>query len=251
MDELLRATARGLWMVLVTALALGAAQAARAQAQPLSREEVECGAMTAPNRVSPMDYRTDRKMLSIVEFGHFQPQVENLVKPMFDAFGSDLDYTLYAYPNHHRALVTLVRLGEREKSLQPRGAGHSIDCYFRRAIRFAPDDLIVRDIYSTFLAKNGRMPDAIAQLDFVAAQAGNDAEGAFTHYNVGLLYFEFKQYDKAQAQALRAAELGFERTDLQDRLRKAGQWRDPAPKAASAPTAASEAASIPVEAGAK
>lgn len=204
----------------------------------LTAEEQECGTMVVEKRVSPMDYRTDRKLLWTVENAHFRPNVENLVKPMFTTFGSDLDYTLHAYPNHHRALVTLMRLGEREKTDQPKEMAYTIDCFFRRALRQANDDTVARMLYAQYLMSKQRNEDAMRQLDVVGVLAG---ENAFTHYNLGRMLIEIKAYDKAVVHAKRAADLGFERPDLQEALRKVGKW----PEAPTTAASAAEPASAP------
>lgn len=227
------------------------AMAAQAQLQrPKTPEEFECGTMVVAKRVEPMDYRTDRKLLATVEGGHFQPQVEDLVKPMFDSFGADLDYTLHAYPNHHRALLTLIRLGDREHTDQPKDMHYSIDCFLRRAIRWRSDDLIARMIYAQYLIKKNRLPDAKAQLDYVSTKAGDNP---FTHYNLGLSYFDMKAYDMALEQAHLAASLGMESESLKNKLAAAGQWREPAAtpaNAASAPAGAASAVSAAAPASA-
>lgn len=222
-------------------LLVGLSVPAAAQLAPLTAEEQICGPLRRPDRVPPMDYRNDRKLLTTVEWGHFRPQVENLIKPMFDAFGSDLDYTLHAYPNHPRALMTMMRLGERDKTEQPKGLTYTIECFFRRAITFRSDDLLVRMIYAQYLNNKGRTPDAMAQLDYVVASANDNA---FTHYNAGLIYFDINAFDKALAQAHRAAEMGFGRPELKEKLVKAGKWHEPTPTPsaeAAAPAAAASA----------
>jgi tetratricopeptide (TPR) repeat protein len=65
------------------------------------------------------------------------------------------------------------------------------------------------------------------------------ADNAFTQYNIGLIYFDLKNYEKALEQAHKAEELGFGRTELRDRLKKVGRWKNavastPAENAASA-----------------
>jgi hypothetical protein len=78
-----------------------------------------CGPLA--NGYGPFDYRTDRTgtTLSIVEDNHFTPAVEQLISGITGSLGAELDYTLRAFPNHHRALLSLVRLGKRLKSPQP------------------------------------------------------------------------------------------------------------------------------------
>ena len=191
-----------------------------------------CGALK--NAYGPFDYRTRRDMLGVVEAVHFLPDVERLNRPTRMNFG-DLDYTLRASPNHHRALISLARYGETRGSM-PDNA-RSVDCYFDRAIRFAPDDPVVRMIYASLLVRTAREADALKQIDYVA-QGAND--NPFTHYNLGLLYLEIKRYDKALAQAHAALQLGLPRTELRDALKKAGKWAEPR---AVAPGEAASAAS--------
>ncbi|MEO6322302.1 MAG: ABC transporter permease [Polaromonas sp.] len=182
-----------------------------------------CGSLQ--NGVGPYDYRTDQQQLEIVYRHHFTPIVESIIRGATnETAGPDIDYTLRAAPNHARALLAMMRLGEKEKIQQPRGSRYTVECWFDRAIRFRPDDNVVRMIYATFLAKNGRAPLAVEQLDRVAATAGDNA---FTHYNAGLVYFDIKVYDKAVAQAHKAMALGLPRTELADQLKTAGKWVEP------------------------
>jgi len=177
------------------------------------------------NAYGPFDYRTEKEnRLKIVEQYHFTPIVESLISGSTGAVGVDLDYTLRASPNHHRALLAMVRLGEKLKSPQPRGARYSVECYFERALRFRPDDSTARMIYATFLAKNGRVPETIKQLELATTAADDNP---FTHYNIGLIYFDIKNYDRALVQAHKAYGLGFEQSALRDQLKSAGKWKEP------------------------
>jgi hypothetical protein len=191
--------------------------------------------------VPPMDYRTDRKMLAMVEGAHFPPDSENLIKPTMASFGGNLDYTLHAYPNHHRALVTLVRLSERERTDKPKGSRYTVDCWYRRAIRFVPDDLIVRMLYATYLGKVGKKELGAKHLEVAANGAPDDP---LTQHNISLIYLEWSVFDKALAHAHRAQALGHPITLAKGRLEALGQWREAeASPAASAP--ASHGASAP------
>lgn len=194
-----------------------------------------CGPLT--NAFGPFDFRPDRdresrgdgnhtQKLALVEGAHFTNEVEMLIRGRSGGKdpGGDIDYTLRAFPNHHRALMSVMRYGEKKASKNPPGLRYEVECYFERAIRFRSDDAIVRIIYATFLTKNKRTPEAIAQLEQATKIAGDNP---FTHYNIGLAYFDIKIYDKALAQAHRALALGFERTQLRDLLEKAGQWHEP------------------------
>lgn len=182
-----------------------------------------CGSLD--NAFGPFDYRTERgNNLYLVESTHFLPYIEALVRGHTNTTpGDDIDYTLRAFPNHHRALLAMMRLGEKEKTPKPRNARYTVECYFERAILFRPDDSTVRMIFSTYLDQNKRIPEAVAQLEQATAIA---KDNAFTHYNIGLVYFDMKIYDKALTQAHKAMSLGFVRTELRDLLEKAGKWQD-------------------------
>lgn len=182
----------------------------------------------------PFDYRTERgQNLKVVESFHFTPNIESLISGNSAPLGAELDFTLRAFPNHHRALMAMVRLGEKLKSPQPPGAPHSVECYFERALRFRPDDSTARMIYATFLAKNGREPETIKQLELAATKAGDNA---FTHYNIGLIYFDIKNYDQALAQAHVAYSLGFGQSALRDELKSVGKWKEQEEKSTEPPS---------------
>ena len=140
-----------------------------------------------------------------------------------------MNYTLKASPNHHRALISLINLGEKTRSPKPYGLTFDIECYFERALRFRPDDSTVRMIYATFLTKSKRDTEATVQLESATVAAGDNA---FTHYNIGRIYFDMKNYDRALAQAHKAYGLGFERPVLRDQLISVGAWKDPDTQAA-------------------
>lgn len=182
-----------------------------------------CGSLDNP--YGPFDYRLQKGKLSIVEQYHFTPNVENLVTGKSSTYvGGDLDYTLRASPNHHRALMAMMRLGEKQKTPQPQGLSYSVECYFERALRFRSDDSIARMIYATFLFKNKREAEAIKQLGLASESAGDNP---FTHYNIGLIYLDLKKYDLALVQAHKTYGLGFVQPALREQLKKLGKWKEP------------------------
>ena len=172
-------------------------------------------------------YRSHGALLKLVEDAHFTPMVEILQRGLSSGMpGPDISYTLRIYPNHHRALIAMLALGEKEKTSQPNGATYSIECWLNRALRFSPDDYIVRMIYTQYLIKEARGKEAEQQLGYVA----DHAEGnAFTHNNIGLLFAKLKNFEQALFHAHKAQALGLATPVLMAQLKKAGQWIDPAP----------------------
>lgn len=184
-----------------------------------------CGELQRVNQFGPFDY-LDRfnlpKELNLVEIAHFTSEVENLIRGNTSATpAGDLDYTLRAWPNHHRALVTLVKYSIREKSTQIPGLKWPVECYFDRAIRMNAKDAQVRSIYSAFLSHHNRNREALEQLE-VAANL--EPDNATILYNLGLLYFKQKNYEKARHYAKQAYALDFPLSGLKNKLIRAGKW---------------------------
>ena len=181
-----------------------------------------CGVLA--NGYGPYDYRRDKDKLSIVETYHFTPDVETLRGGSTGALGSDLDYTLRAFPNHHRALNAIANLALKLRVAKPPGAQYTVDCYFDRALRFAEDDGTVRIIYGVYLSRTNRMRDAVRA--FEAARA-YEPDNANLYYNLGLAYLDLKDYSKALENAQRAYQLGAALPGLRNRLQAAGKWSEP------------------------
>ena len=182
----------------------------------------------------------DRKGLAVVEKFHFSRAVETLAQGMTGSLGSDIGYTLEHFPNHHRALSSMARLGLREKSAQPVGANFSISCYFERAIAYAPHDATARMVYGTYLLATEQDAQALEQL----REAGRLApEHATIQYNLGLMYVKKKDYAQASVHAQKAYALGFPLPGLKNKLKAAGKWLEPppAPTPAAPPAPAAEA----------
>lgn len=208
-------------------LLIGAAQA---------QEEPGCGSLNNP-AYGPFDYRTATVFeKNMVQNAHFTPGVESLRVRKTGPLGHDIGYTLRAFPNHPRALAAMQRLAEKEKRDPPEGAPYSVECFYERGLRFRPDDSGVRLLYANYMLGRGKTEEARRHLEYLSKVA---TEEALTLHNIGLLYFDMGDYALALEHEHRASALGLQRTDLKERLQKAGQWSeppaDPASAAASAP----------------
>lgn len=172
----------------------------------------------------PYDYRTEREKMRIVEPYHFTPQVEALIRGQSGYIGGDLSYLMRTSPNHHRGLMAIMRFVEKTNSPQPPHMQYTINCYFDRAIRFAPDDTVVRVLFAMYLNSIDKKPDAERQLREAITYAGDNP---LSHYNIGLVLLEVGNFDLALAQAHKAQALGLTRPELEDKLRSVGKWREP------------------------
>jgi hypothetical protein len=204
-----------------------------------------CGSLL--NAFGPFDYTNPahvRDHLAIVEQFHFDRGVDSLkghAQSGRDMLGGDLAYTLRAFPNHHRALDAMGRYQLQSKQTPAPGARMSAECYFERAMVFAPHDGVVHMVYGIYLARQGDL-DAALERYLEALQMTPDSTEL--HYNLGLLYADMKRYDDARDQAWLAYGSGFPLLGLRNKLLRAGEWRDPPPTPApeSTPDAGSSAA---------
>jgi tetratricopeptide (TPR) repeat protein len=198
-----------------------------------------CGDLA--NHYGPYDFRRFQgPKLEIVERFHFTSKVESLAGGETAPLPGDIGYTLRAFPNHPRALIAMARWHERDakqpKPIEPlrfkRGEDRNtrkeqlpMECWLERAVRFQPDDTVVRLLLARYLFKQGKNDAGVQHLE-VALKQPETSE--LTHYNAGLIALDAGLYDIALRQAHRARELGLQRAELQQQLQAAGRWREPA-----------------------
>lgn len=206
-------------------------------AQAADTPNEACGSLAS--HYGPFDYRKDRDKLPIVENYHFTKKVEGLVGGMSSRTpGGDLEYVLKTFPNHHRALVAVVRWSKLQGTQHPKDLKYSVDCHFERALRFKADDAVVRMLYANWLGDTDRRDEALRQLDQV-----EPGDSPLTVYNLGLVYAQLGGHEKALAWAHKAEAMGYMRPALRELLQKSGHWRDANPSSPDA--GASAASSVP------
>ena len=182
-----------------------------------------CGELE--NAYGPYDYTNPidrRDKLPIVETRHFTSSVENLIKGNKGYIYGDLDYTLRAFPNHHRALSSMSQY----QILHPRPPNatyYSIECYFDRAMRFKPDDAIVKMLFGIYYHRIKKYDNALKYYKLALELAPNSAE---IHYNLGLLFFDMEKYDEALSHAQKAYSLGAQVGGLKAMLKKKHKWKE-------------------------
>lgn len=190
-----------------------------------------CGSLE--NHYGPFDYRTaNRDQKRIVENAHFTHGVETLTRGMTGPFGGDIAYTLRVFPNHPRALLAMERLVIKERRNPPQNGNHTIECYYERAIRFRPDDAVVRMLYVNFLIPRGNLDEARKHLAYVVETT---QDSPLTQFNAGMLYMDMKDYDQALVLAHRIEALGVNRPELKARLQAVGHWAEAPAAKPSAP----------------
>lgn len=184
----------------------------------------ECGPLR--NHYGPYDYRTaseEQRRIVEVDGRHFTPDVEYLRKGETGPLGSELSYTLRVFPNHHRALASMSKFAQRQHTRKPTNSHFTIDCWFDRAIRFAPSDPAVYLLYGIDLLRIGKRQEAVKLLEKSLELSGDDPNA---QYNLGLAYFELGDFEKSLAFAKKAYANGFPLQGLKNKLQRAGKWRD-------------------------
>jgi hypothetical protein len=208
-------------------LVLGALLAVRVAAAQ-GMDVPGCGSLM--NAYGPYDFTNPehvRDKLPIVEQFHFDRGVEALkghAQSGIASLGGDLAYTLRAFPNHHRALDTMGRYQLQTKQSPPPGSRYTAECWFERAMAFAPNDGTVRMVYGIYLNRKGDREGALQRYQEAIALMPDSSE---IHYNLGLLYASMERYDDALKEAHTAYAQGFPLPGLKNKLVRAGAWRDP------------------------
>lgn len=180
----------------------------------------------------PWDYTNadQRSKIPVVENHHFTAEVENHLKGQSGTIEGDLDYTLRAVPNHHRALLSVIRyqLKVNKKLLASKYPLESpVECYLQRAMHFSPDDAGSISLYAYYLKEVGQFDKAASYYEKALKVNPNNAKVA---YSYSLLLIELKQYDKAMEYAEKAYANGKPPESLKKKLIKLGAWKEPADK---------------------
>lgn len=190
-----------------------------------------CGPLE--NNFGPYDYREYKDApekdprtgtssnLFLVESAHFLETCEAMVYCAAGTPGREFDYTLRAFPNHHRALVAMVRLASKYKTEHAPDARYSVPCYFNRAIRFVPDDIVVRLLFVVYLKDSNRMDAARKALDDAKKLSPTNP---FSQYNLGMVALDMNDMDTAVEYARKAYAAGMLQPGLKQRLIAARRW---------------------------
>lgn len=185
----------------------------------------------------PYDYTNPlhrAKKLHIVEQYHYTKRIIRLdpSRRPKDHMG-DLDYTLRAFPNHHRALSTVIRLYQKllqqNPGRSPGQIGRSLgfpppECYLQRAQRFAPNDGALHVLSGIYLHRIGKLEQAEAAYRQGVEMLPNSAEA---NYNLGLLLTDMNKHAEAIPFARKAYQLGYPLPALKRRILGAGLTLDP------------------------
>lgn len=178
----------------------------------------------------PFDYLQRASLsseLRIVERYHFNANVEQLIAGQSNTTGPlpDLDYTLRAWPNHHRALNSAVRYRISELNSKRTRSRRlpTAECYLQRAINFSPKDGTAIMLYAMFSQRANDKPKA---LQLYRESLKIDANNLQTQYNLGLLLTDMGKFEEANSYAQKVYSSGYPLPGLKQKLVKSGHWKE-------------------------
>lgn len=193
-------------------------------APPTQGGEADCGSLV--NAYGPFDYTNTahrKEKLPIVDSAHFNSNVEMLIRGQTGSLTEDLDYTLRAFPNHHRALRSMAYY--QLKVRRPEDARYrSAECYLDRAKRNSPKDAQVYLIRADYLHRRGDLNGALEE--YRVAEKMRPGTAPDRDHNMGLLFFDMKDYAQALTYAKRAYAKKYPDETLREKLKSVNQWRE-------------------------
>jgi tetratricopeptide (TPR) repeat protein len=138
---------------------------------------------------------------------------------------------LNAFPNHPQALLLMIQLCAQWKTPV---CADDLAGRFDRAVAVNPRAPGTFIVYGIYQQRKGAYGEAIKSYKRALEL---DPDSVNAHYNLGLAYFDAKQYDLANVHAQQAYRLGAPLPGLRDKLKKAGRWNPDVPPPAAAPEA--------------
>jgi len=176
----------------------------------------------------PFDYLERGRFkneLQLVEMAHFTSGIENLSNGNEGgSIEGNLNYTLRAWPNHPRALLSVIRLQLNiNKKLSKGPLETPPECYLQRAIYFSPDDTSSYSLYGYYLKQLGRLEDAAKYYEKAVKLSPKDAKIA---YSFSLLLIDLKRYEEAVKYAKIAYSNPRAPQKLKQLLKSQGVWAD-------------------------
>jgi len=221
-------------IALISVPGLLRAQETALPALPAEQYDDDCLPLHIEGRHGPFDYRrATAQEKTLVEAYHFvehfrgyqqgKIKITKVQDGIIEYPAAGFSYTLWAFPNHPQALLAMEDLSRRFKTDRPPGSQLRVHCYFQRAVRFVPDDGLVRALYGYYYARRKLGTEAEAEL--AAAQELSPSDVNVQLY-LAWSYIELGKANNAAVHAKRAYELGYPLPGLREKLKKAGQSID-------------------------
>ncbi len=176
----------------------------------------------------PYDYTQRTRFaqnLKLVEGAHFNHRVESLTagaKPTAKNPLPDLDYTLRAFPNHHRALNTAIRYEITDPKRFKSHKFSPVECYLLRAVHYSPKDATSYMLYGIYLHRTQHLNKALTYYQQASTLDPRDLQ---IQYNMGLLLVDLERFEEAAEIANTIYAHDFPLVGLKKQLSAAGHWK--------------------------
>jgi len=167
---------------------------------------------------NPGATQVDREWFNNVHSYHLQPGIKDMRPGRYDSAQQHFEFILNAYPNQPQVLNLLSDLCVvrwKSPTCDP-------DSWFEKALATNPNVAGTYVVYGIHLQRKRQIPEAIEVLNKALEMEPNSINA---HYNLGLAYFELKDYAKANEHAQKSYALGASVPGLRDKLTKIGQWK--------------------------
>ncbi|MDP2325273.1 MAG: tetratricopeptide repeat protein [Gammaproteobacteria bacterium] len=192
-----------------------------------------CGPVPLPGAAGPYDY-VDSKYswnLNDINQNHWVPAQRELQSNRVQWALYQLNYLLIRVPNHYPALFELGKIQQQHPGITyiPALAGKdevlefspTPECYFDRAFRYRPNDPTLVMLFGLYYHQIKDLDKAVIQYRKAESM---DPESSEIQYNLGLVYFDLKDYESSHQHAKRAYDLGYPLAGLRKKLKAVGEW---------------------------
>lgn len=180
-------------------------------------------AATAPQGYRYLDYyhpgteQVDRQLFENVHIFHLKPGIEEMGHRRYEAALEHFEFILRVYPNQPEVLNLISELC----TVRWKSPKCDADQWFELGLARNPNIATSYVVYGIHLQRQRRRPEAIQALDRALEV---DPASMNAHYNLGLAYFDEKNYKLANQHAQAAYALGAPLPGLRQKLTKAGKW---------------------------
>ena len=157
--------------------------------------------------------------LRTVETYHLGPGMNHMKsKDEYSQALADFEFILRVFPNHPQALALTSELCD----IKWRNPRCDVTQWFERAIQRNPGASQTYMLYGMHFHRLNKLPQAVENYKQAIALSPASANA---HYNLGLAYFDAKEFDLANREAQVSYALGIPLPGLRDKLTRAGKWK--------------------------
>jgi tetratricopeptide (TPR) repeat protein len=167
------------------------------------------------------DHDTAQALRNVEQY-HLGPGVAKMKAGQYSFAHEDFAFMLGYFPNHPQALALMSELCDLKWKDFRKDFLCEMEPRFAMAIAINPNASQTFLVYGLHLQRVNRLPQAIESYKKSIALY---PESANAHYNLGLAYFDTKQFDLANRHANLSYALGMRLPGLRDKLTRAGQWK--------------------------